>query len=227
MNGGWPLWCPATCPPVDGDTGRSWERLSGPVHRDLYLCCRGSIWGQGRAVPREVPTSGSPDLVRQMIWRGPEPVALNPDYMHWSSHAAPPTGHKGDFGKIFILGQRGLHRRPDSGCPRCGPARAGLWGPREIYPVIAIKCEEAMAFPLPEEYTAILEKAAACDVAVIGPGLGRRSEHRAAGAFPAVRSDHPGGVGRRWHKRPGGTYRCSGQPPRPTVLTPHAGSLPA
>ena len=109
-----------------------------------------------------------------MIWRGPEPVALNPDYMHWVLPRRPADGHKGDFGKIFILGAARATPAPRLWPPGRAADRRGLvyGGPREIYPVIAIKCEEAMAFPLPEEYTAILEKAAACDVAVIGPGLG-------------------------------------------------------
>lgn len=33
-----------------------------------------------------------------------------------------------------------------------------------------------MAFPLPEEYDKLLEKARSCDVAVIGPGLGRHPQ---------------------------------------------------
>ena len=48
--------------------------------------------------------------------------------------------------------------------------------PRNIYPIVAVKCDEAMPFPLPEEYDRILEKARRCDVALIGPGLGRASE---------------------------------------------------
>lgn len=46
--------------------------------------------------------------------------------------------------------------------------------PEEAWPVIAAKCcNEAMVWPLPEDYDTILEKAAACDAAVIGPGLGQ------------------------------------------------------
>jgi NAD(P)H-hydrate epimerase len=45
--------------------------------------------------------------------------------------------------------------------------------PRDIYPIVAVKCDAAMPFPLPGSYEEILKKAAACDVALIGPGLGR------------------------------------------------------
>lgn len=56
----------------------------------------------------------------------------------------------------------------------CGALRTGaglvyVGVPREIYPIVAVKCQEAMAFPLPEEYDKLLEKARSCDVAVIGP----------------------------------------------------------
>lgn len=45
----------------------------------------------------------------------------------------------------------------------CGALRTGaglvyVGVPREIYPIVAVKCQEAMAFPLPEEYDKLLEK---------------------------------------------------------------------
>ena len=50
--------------------------------------------------------------------------------------------------------------------------------PRSIYPIVAVKCDEAMPFPLPQRYEDILAKAASCDVALIGPGLGQAPETR-------------------------------------------------
>ena len=44
--------------------------------------------------------------------------------------------------------------------------------PREIYPIVAVKCSSAMPFPLPERYPDILAKARGCGAALIGPGLG-------------------------------------------------------
>ena len=89
----------------------------------------------------------------------------------------PRTAHKGDFGKIFILaGSEGYTGAPvlaARAALRAGAGLVYLGVPRDIYPIVAVKCDEAMPFPLAEDYTAILERARGCNVAVIGPGLGR------------------------------------------------------
>lgn len=89
----------------------------------------------------------------------------------------PRDAHKGDFGKIFILaGSEGYTGAPvlaARAALRTGAGLVYLGVPREIYPIVAVKCDEAMPFPLPEEDFAVLEKARSCDVALIGPGLGR------------------------------------------------------
>lgn len=89
----------------------------------------------------------------------------------------PRNAHKGDFGKLFILaGSEGFTGAPvlaARAALRTGAGLVYLGVPRGIYPIIAVKCDEAMPFPLPEDYSAILEKARGCDAAVIGPGLGR------------------------------------------------------
>ena len=92
----------------------------------------------------------------------------------------PRNAHKGDFGKIFILaGSEGYTGAPvlaARAALRTGAGLVYLGVPREIYPVIAVKCDEAMPFPLPENYDDILKKARNCDVALMGPGLGRAPE---------------------------------------------------
>jgi NAD(P)H-hydrate epimerase len=89
----------------------------------------------------------------------------------------PREGHKGDFGKIFILGgsvgYTGAPVFAARGAVRAGAGLVFLAVPEEIYPIVAVKCDEAMPFPLPTEYEKILEKASRCDAAVLGPGLGR------------------------------------------------------
>ena len=85
--------------------------------------------------------------------------------------------HKGDFGRLFIL----AGSREYSGAPalcanaavRSGAGLVTLAVPEEIWPVAAAKCNEAMVWPWSEDDTEILKKASACDVAVIGPGLGQ------------------------------------------------------
>lgn len=88
-----------------------------------------------------------------------------------------PNSHKGDYGKLFLLaGSEGYTGAPvlaASAAVRSGAGLVFLGVPREIYPIVAVKCSSAMPFPLPERYGEILEKARSCDAALIGPGLGR------------------------------------------------------
>ena len=88
-----------------------------------------------------------------------------------------PNSHKGDYGKVFLLaGSEGYTGAPvlaASAAVRSGAGLVHLGVPREIYPIVAVKCSSAMPFPLPEEENTILEKAKGCDAALIGPGLGR------------------------------------------------------
>ena len=90
------------------------------------------------------------------------------------------SAHKGHFGKVFILaGSQGYTGAPvfaANAAVRTGAGLVFLGVPANIYPIIAVKCDEAMPFPLPENYDMILEKAQSCDVALIGPGLGRSEE---------------------------------------------------
>ena len=88
--------------------------------------------------------------------------------------------HKGDFGKLFILaGSRGYTGAPVLAARAAVRSGAGLVTvavPEEIYPIVAVKCDEAMPWPLPEDYESILKKASECDVALIGPGLGQAAK---------------------------------------------------
>ncbi len=86
--------------------------------------------------------------------------------------------HKGDFGRLFILaGSRDYTGAPAlcaGAAVRAGAGLVTLAVPEDAWPVIAAKCcNETMVWPLPEEYDRILEKASACDAAVLGPGLGQ------------------------------------------------------
>ena len=85
--------------------------------------------------------------------------------------------HKGDFGRLFLL----AGSREYTGAP-CLCAHAAVRGgaglvtlavPEPVWPVAAVKCDEAMVWPLPDDCDAVLAKASACDAAVIGPGLGQ------------------------------------------------------
>ena len=139
----------------------------------LYLD-EGRVYsGQVHVAPIGIPD----ELSHEMIEKQPERVTVIPEYAHLVLSRRPRTAHKGDFGKVFILaGSEGYTGAPvlsASSAVRMGAGLVFLGVPREVYPIVAVKCDEAMPFPLPEEYEAILEKAKGCDVALIGPGLGR------------------------------------------------------
>ena len=104
----------------------------------------------------------------------------------------PRLSHKGDFGKLLIIGGS----IPYTGAPALcalGAVRAGaglvyLGVPADIYEIEAIKNQEAMVFPLASgekgrisrrAWDAVNERLSVCDVCVIGPGMGRGEDTEA------------------------------------------------
>ena len=45
--------------------------------------------------------------------------------------------------------------------------------PEDVYPIVAMKCDEAMVRPWPEDDAELVEQAKGCTAALIGPGLGQ------------------------------------------------------
>lgn len=145
--------------------------------------------------------------------------------------------HKGDFGKLLLIcGSRGFTGAPSMaamGALRAGAGLVFLAVPESIYEIEAIKLEEPVVCPLPDQNGMIAESAEGQlsnmmrnkDAILIGPGLGQSQ-----GTFAAVKTvlthfegpvvldadginvmkDHKDIVrGRRY----------------PTILTPHAGEF--
>lgn len=87
-----------------------------------------------------------------------------------------PNGHKGTFGKVHILagcvGFTGAPALASAAAVRTGSGLVFLSVPREIWPVLAVKCQEAMPAPVPP-FDQLLEKMEESDAVLIGPGLGR------------------------------------------------------
>lgn len=93
--------------------------------------------------------------------------------------------HKGDYGRLLIIGGSIGYTGAPTLCARAavrsGAGLVYLGVPADIYAITAVKNDEAMPFPLAcadgrlsaAALAAILEWLAACDVCVIGPGLGR------------------------------------------------------
>lgn len=97
-------------------------------------------------------------------------------------------GHKGDFGKLLVLGgsvgYTGAPYLAASAAVHSGCGLVYLGVPESIWAVEAQKCVSAMPFPLPETdgrlclaaLDKMQDKLKGCDVLALGPGLGRRKE---------------------------------------------------
>ena len=94
----------------------------------------------------------------------------------------PRNSHKSHYGKLVILGGAEGYTGAVSLCA-CAAVRSGaglvsVGVPREIYPIIAVKLDEPMPFPIqrPLCYDAVAEKLKGSTVCVIGPGMGRSED---------------------------------------------------
>lgn len=106
-----------------------------------------------------------------------------------------PWGHKGTFGKILLLcGSRGFTGAAylsAMGALRTGAGLTFLGVPESIYAIEAVKLNEPVVFPLPDEdgklskeaISEILGRLPNMDAVLIGPGLGQ-----SAGTFEVVKA---------------------------------------
>jgi len=97
--------------------------------------------------------------------------------------------HKGNYGRCLIIaGSTGYTGAPALSARAASIMGAGLVSvgvPKSIYEIMAVKLDEEMPFPLPEDRHGrlsanaageILRRADKCNVCLIGPGLGRSSD---------------------------------------------------
>lgn len=96
-----------------------------------------------------------------------------------------PWGHKGSFGKILLLcgslGFTGAAYLSVMGALRTGAGLTFLGVPESIYAIEAVKLNEPVVFPLPDEHgklsadaiPEILHRLPNMDAVLIGPGLGQ------------------------------------------------------
>jgi hydroxyethylthiazole kinase-like uncharacterized protein yjeF len=98
----------------------------------------------------------------------------------------PHDAHKGTFGTVVVLagslGFTGAAYLAATAAARTGAGLVRLLVADSIYPILAAKCTEVMATPVPEvapgavghaAYDSILRQLATAEAGVIGPGLGR------------------------------------------------------
>ena len=105
------------------------------------------------------------------------------------------NAHKGDFGKILLLcgsrGYTGAAYLAAQASLRSGAGLVFLGVPESIYQIEAVKLNEAIVFPLPDEdgklsaaaIPEILERLPNMDAVLIGPGLGQSE-----GVFQVVKT---------------------------------------
>lgn len=101
-----------------------------------------------------------------------------------------PDGHKGDFGKLLVVGgaagYTGAPYLTASAAVRSGCGLVYLGVPEGIWEPEAARCVSAMPFPLADRHghlsrkalPALLERLAGCGVLALGPGLGRSESAR-------------------------------------------------
>ena len=147
-------------------------------------------------------------------------------------------GHKGNFGKLLILGgsvgYTGAPYLAAGAAVHSGCGLVYLGVPESIWAVEAQKCVSAMPFPLPEAdgrlCLAALDKMQdrlrACDVLALGPGLGRGREteqlvHALLWQVKAPLVLDADGL----NALQGCTERLEARRGRVTVLTPHDGEF--
>jgi hydroxyethylthiazole kinase-like uncharacterized protein yjeF len=98
----------------------------------------------------------------------------------------PHDAHKGTFGTVVVLagslGFTGAAYLAATAAARTGAGLVRLLVADSIYPILAAKCTEVMATPVPEvapgavghaAYDSVLRQLATAEAGVIGPGLGR------------------------------------------------------
>lgn len=216
---------------VHGDTG---EILGDAVQAKVtvtFTCAKPGLYldaGAGRAGEVRAVDIGIPwELLNRQVWRAPEQSWAMPGDVCRNLPSRPVDGHKGDFGKLFLLaGSEGYTGAPNLAARAALRTGAGLvfsGVPREIYPILAVKCDEAMPFPLPEKYEEILEKARGCDVALIGPGLGRHPKTEKLVRALLEDLDIPVVLDADGINALCGHIDILDKRSAPTVLTPHAG----
>lgn len=137
--------------------------------------------------------------------------------------------HKGDFGRVYILGGSvGFTGAPvlaARGALRTGAGLVHVGVPREVWPIVAANCLEAMAHPLDPDPRQVLDRAAACDGVLAGPGLGRSRQAEELVRLVTAELDRPlvldaDGL----NALAGHTGLLTGRS-APTVLTPHRGEF--
>ena len=147
------------------------------------------------------------------------------------------TAHKGDFGKTLLLcgsrGYTGAAYLAAMGALRCGGGLVFLGVPESIYAIEAVKLNEAIVFPLPEEngklsrdaIGEILDRLPKLDAVLIGPGLGQSDGVREVVTAVLEKAQCPVVLDADGINVMAGHKNVLRDRTAPTILTPHAGEF--
>jgi len=177
-----------------------------------------------------------------LLVQGPDPLAAPlsvpaPDTLVLP--ARPDEGHKGTFGTVVVVagayGFSGAAYLSSMGAARGGAGLIRVCVPHAIYPVLATKCVEVMAHPLPDGGRGSFgmdsldelrrEHLPRADALVVGPGLGQAPQTAEAVVALLQLLPCPTVVdadGLNIAAARGVDWRRSGQP---LVLTPHPAEM--
>src|SRR6266550_5695611 len=150
----------------------------------------------------------------------------------------PKDAHKGTFGTSIVLagslGFTGAAYLAATAAARTGAGLVRLLVADTIYPILAAKCTEVMATPVPEvapgavghaAYDSILRQLASAEVGIIGPGLGRDSSTWRLVLDLALHARCPLVIDADGLNALADSQRAKGKLGKNRVLTPHPGEL--
>ena len=137
--------------------------------------------------------------------------------------------HKGDFGRVYILagsvGYTGAPIFAANAAVRTGSGLVFLGVPEEIWNVVAVKCAEAMPYPMEQDFGTLVGRICACDVALIGPGLGQKEETQRLVRRLVSELEIPLLLDADGLNALAGNVHLLNKRNAPTIITPHEGEF--
>jgi hydroxyethylthiazole kinase-like uncharacterized protein yjeF len=175
---------------LDADTGA----VPGPCVRaartvTFALPKRGLLVYPGRGQAGEIVVADIGIPRRLLEDPALETHAITPADVARILPARPPDGHKGTFGRVFVLagspGLTGAATLCSEAALRVGAGLLTLGIPASLNPILEVKLTEAMTLPLPETEThahtiraweTIAERVVTSSAVAMGPGMGRHPD---------------------------------------------------
>ena len=164
-------------------------------------------------------------------------VKLNREFVDKCLPEREATAHKGNFGRIMLLcgskGYTGAAALAAMGALRSGAGLVYLGGPESIYMIEAIKLDEAIVFPLPDNcggysVDAVAEVASKLDnrdAVLIGPGIGQGEGAMALVTYVLTHFNGPVVLDADGINLVAQHKDILRDRTHPTILTPHAGEF--